>query len=357
MVPLRQGDAVHGALGLGIRADRGRPDEDDLAFFELLAERATAGLATTRLMEELRRTRGRLERILGSLAEAVTVHDAAGQTVYANEAAARLLGARDVDEVLAARPGELAARFRITLEDGSPVALGDLPGRRLVAGREAAPLLTRSVDLATGAERWLLTKATLLDDEGPLAVNIIEDVTEAKNAERRQRFLAEASDLLVGARPGEATLQRLADLLVVDLADWCVIDLVAPDGTLRRVAIAHADPARVAAALEIEERYPSSREPSPGMQALLAGGEPTLVPALTDEMLRSAARDAEHLRMLRDVGLRSVMVVPLRTGDRTLGAITLLSADSARAFDQDELAFATDVARRAGAAVDAAMRL
>jgi PAS domain S-box-containing protein len=356
IVPLREGDATHGALQLGMRTDRGRPGDEELAFFELLAERAAAGLATTRLMEELRRTRQRLERILGALAEAVTVHDAAGQTVYANEAAARLLGARDVEEVLTARPGDLAARFRMTLEDGSPVTVDDLPGRRLVQGREAAPLLTRSVNLDTGEERWLLTKATLLDDDGPLAVNVIEDVTEAKDAERRQRFLAEASDLLVGAPPAEAALQRLAELLVVDLADWCVIDLAARDGTLRRVAIAHTDPDRVRVAREMEARYPRPREPSAAMQALLAGGEPLLVPALTDEMLRSTARDAEHLRMLREVGLRSVILVPLRGGDQTLGVVTILSADSGRAFDEDDLAFAVDVGRRAGAAVDAALR-
>jgi PAS domain S-box-containing protein len=357
-VPLREGDRAQGVLHLGMRAERGRPGEDDVAFFELLAEQATAGLATTRLVEELRRTRERLEHILGALAEAVTVHDAAGQTVYANEAAARLLGARDVEEVMAARPGDLAERFVITREDGSPVEVGDFPGRRLVEGREGAPLLTRSVHRATGEERWLLTKATLLDDdEGPLAVNIIEDVTDAKNAERRQRFLAQASELLVTAERTEETLQRLAELLVVDLADWCVIDLVAGDGaTARRVALAHADPAKVSAAREIERRYPRSTAPGGALQALLEGGDPLLIAELTDEMLANHARDAEHLRMLEEVGLRSVMMVPLRAGGRTYGAITLISADSRRAFDDDDLAFAADVGRRAAAAMPAAAR-
>ena len=33
---------------------------------------------------------------------------------------------------------------------------------------------------ATGERRWLLAKASLLDDDEPLAVTIIEDVTGAR---------------------------------------------------------------------------------------------------------------------------------------------------------------------------------
>ena len=112
------------------------PDEQ-LPFLQALAERAARGFANTQLITELRRTRERLERILGSLAEAVTVHDERGKLVYANGAAATLLGAESVDELLAAEPGELAARFIITREDGTPVREDDLPGQRLLAGEES----------------------------------------------------------------------------------------------------------------------------------------------------------------------------------------------------------------------------
>jgi PAS domain S-box-containing protein len=158
-----------------------------MAFLHALGERAARGLANTQLISELRRTRRRLERILGVLAEAVTVHDERGKLVYANSAAATLLGASSVDELLAAEPGELAARFIITREDGTPVPESDLPGQRLLAGEHAPTLLTRSIERRTGREYWLLTKATLLDDDAKLAVNIIEDVTEAKTAEHRNR--------------------------------------------------------------------------------------------------------------------------------------------------------------------------
>jgi len=181
-LPLRAGEQLFGSLGLGLSDSRPAPDEQ-LPFLTALAERAARGLANTQLVSELRRTRRRLERILGALAEAVTVHDERGKLVYANPAAVSLLGAESVEELVAAEPGELAARFDITREDGTPVHPHDLPGQRVVAGEEAPPLLTRSVERRTGREYWLLTKATLLDDEGRLAVNIIEDVTDAKRAE------------------------------------------------------------------------------------------------------------------------------------------------------------------------------
>ena len=189
-LPLLAADQLLGSIGLGLRSERTAPDQQ-LAFLNALGERAARGLANTQLISELRRTRRRLERILGVLAEAVTVHDERGKLVYANSAAATLLGANSVNELLAAKPGELAARFIITREDGTPVRESDLPSQRLVAGEHAPSLLTRSIERRTGREYWLLTKATLLDDDGKLAVNIIEDVTDAKMAEHRHRVLAE----------------------------------------------------------------------------------------------------------------------------------------------------------------------
>jgi PAS domain-containing protein len=156
-LPLFAADRLLGSIGLGLRSERTAPEEQ-LAFLHALGERAARGLANTQLISELRRTRRRLERILGVLAEAVTVHDERGKLVYANAAAATLPGANSVSELLDAEPGELAARFIITREDGTPVRESDLPSQRLIAGEHAPSLLTRSVERRTGREYWLLTK-------------------------------------------------------------------------------------------------------------------------------------------------------------------------------------------------------
>ena len=317
-------------------------------------ERAT-GLADRNqaLARDLEAAQTRLDGILGSLGEAVTVHDERGQTVYANEAAARLLGCASVEEVLRAPPGHLAQNFTITHEDGSPVGVDDLPGRRLMRGEEAPSLLTRSVRHDTGEAYWLLTKATLTREASgeQLAINIIEDVTDAKDAELRQRFLAEAGQLLASSLDYEQTLERVARMIVPRLADWCGIDMLDEAGEMVNVAVAHVDPAKVAMAHELRDRYPPDMDAPTGVPAILRGGPAELYREIPDELLVTAARDEEHLRILRDVGMRSAMAVPMRLAGQTLGVLSFVSAETGRTFDEDDLAFAQDLALRAATAV------
>ena len=317
-------------------------------------ERATTLADTNQALARDRdAAQARLDGILGSLGEAVTVHDERGKTVYANEAAARLLGCASVEEVLRAEPGALARNFTISHEDGSPVGVDDLPGRRLMRGESAPSLLTRSVRRDTGEALWLLTKATLTEEPGGgrLAINIIEDVTDAKDAELRQRFLAEAGQLLASTLDYEQTLERVARMIVPRLADWCGIDMVDEQGNVVNVAVAHVDPAKVELAHQLQERYPPDMDAPTGVPAILRGGPAELYPEIPDELLAASAVDEEHLRIIREVGIRSGMAVPMRLGGRTLGVISFVSAESGRVFDDDDLAFAEDLALRAATAV------
>jgi PAS domain S-box-containing protein len=337
---------------LGLATTHAPYDTDDLAFLEILAGRVALVLKNALLVTDLRSTRARLDGVLGALAEAVTVHDDEGQTVYANAAAARLLGRDTPEEVTAARPGELAARFVITKEDGSSVEVQDLPGRRLVAGEPAPELLTRSIDRETGRVYWLLTKATLLEDEGRnFAVNIIEDVTDSKHSEQRQRFLAEAGQVLASSLDYQQTLQRVAQLTVPWLADWCAVDMPDQQGGLEQVALAHVDPAKIAMAEDLRRRYPPDPDAPNGVPGVLRGGPPELYADIPDEMLEQAISDPEQLEAIRAVGMRSVMVVPMRVAEETLGALTLATADSGRRFTADDFAFAQDLALRAATAI------
>jgi PAS domain S-box-containing protein len=296
----------------------------------------------------------RLDLVLDAVADAVTVHDETGQTIYANDAAVRLLGAASREEVLAAAPGQLAERFIITREDGSPVRTEDLPGRHAVLGEPAPPLLTRSVHRTTGRVYWLLTKASVVrePDGRVLAVNIIEDVTEAKEGERRQRFLAEAGAVLAGSLDYQETLERVARLVVPELADWCAIDVVDARGGLRRVALVHADPERARFGRELNARYPPDLAQPTGLGAVLRSGEPVVYPEITDEMIAASAQDAEHLRLIRGIGMRSALLVPMRVGERTTGVISLVTAESGRAFDEGDVEFFSRLAVLAAAAVE-----
>jgi PAS domain S-box-containing protein len=350
LVPLISQGEIIGHLGL--TTTTAAYDQEDLQFFTIVAGRVALVLANARLVSDLRSTRARLDGILNGLAEAVTVNDDQGRTIYANQAATRLLGRTTPEEVTRARPGELAARFVITDEQGEPVNIDDLPGRRLVRNEPAPEMLTRTIDKTTGRAFWLLTKASPLTDQGrDFAINIIEDVTLAKTAEQRQRFLARAGQVLASSLDYEETLRHVAALAVPWLADWCAVDLPGRDGDIEQVALAHVDPEKVAMANELRRRYPPDPAAANGVPAVLQGAPAELFREIPDALLEQSIDDPDQLQALRDIGMRSVMIVPMRSGEDTLGAITFVTADSGRRFDEDDFEFAQDLALRAATAV------
>jgi PAS domain S-box-containing protein len=124
------------------------------------------------------------------------------------------------------------------------------------------------------------------------------------------------------------------------------------DGSVERVAVEHEDPEKVTLALKLQERYPPDPEASSGVPNVLRTGRPEFYPEITDEMLEAAARDEEHLRLLREMGFTSVIIVPMVARGRTLGAVTLVSAESGRRYGEADLELAEELARRAAIAVD-----
>ena len=277
-----------------------------------------------------------------------------GRLVYANSAAARLLGFAGADEMLTAEPGTIRERFDMRAEDGTPIALEQLPGRRALTGERPPPLTVRYRERRTADERWSRVQSTpVFDADGSvrLAINVIEDITELKRAEHRHRFLAEASRVLTRSLDYQQTLAHVARLAVPEVADWCAVDLADAD-VLERVAVAHVDPARVQLARTLQDRYPPDPREETGVYGVLRRGAAELYPAIPDGMLAAGARDAEHLALLRSIGVRSAMLVPMRLRDRVLGVITLVTSESGRRFDEQDLVLAEDLALRAAAAVE-----
>jgi PAS domain S-box-containing protein len=173
-----------------------------------------------------------------------------------------------------------------------------------------------------------------------------------ERAERRASFLAEAQSVLSSTLDYEETLRNLVRLTVPDVADWCAIDMVAPDGSLERLARAHIDPAKERLADEIERRYPPEPSPDRGTLKAVLTGKSELIREIPADLLAQAARDEDHARLIGSLGLRSAMIVPLLARDRALGAITFASAESGTLFDESDLALAEDLAARAATAVD-----
>jgi PAS domain S-box-containing protein len=208
---------------------------------------------------------------------------------------------------------------------------------------------------ADGVYCWHLGRALpVRDHDGAIThwVGTGTDIDDQKRAEDRQRLLAEASVLLVNALDYESALTQLAHLVAPRLADWCALHLLENGGTIRRLAVVHIDPAKQALALARPARYPLDPSGRLLVAHVLRSGEPEIYPEVPDALLVEAARDADHLMLLRVLGFTSYMCVPLIARGRILGAITLVTAASGRHYDKAALALAEDLASRAAIAVD-----
>ncbi len=164
-------------------------------------------------------------------------------------------------------------------------------------------------------------------------------------------FLADAATVLASSLDYQATLTSVAWLAVPTFADWSAIDLV-DDGRLRRLAVAHVDPAKVRLAHELAERYPADPDAPNGAWQVMRTGRSELIADITDEMLVAGAVDDEHLAIARDLQLRSVLTVPLVVRGRVLGVLTWVAAQADRRYSVDDVALAEDLAKRAAVAID-----
>jgi PAS domain S-box-containing protein len=295
-----------------------------------------------------------LTGILEALDDGVTVQDARGTIRYANSAAARVSGFASAAEMIATPPSQIIQRYELVDESGKPFPVERLPGRRALAGEAAATAVLGVREKATGRETWSHIRATrVVDDAGsPLAVNVWTDITAERRETEARRYLYDATITLTSSLDYEVTLAALARALVPHLADWCAIDVL-EEGEVKRVAVAHVDPKKVEFAHEMHRRYPPDlSNTKQGLGAVLAGGPPVIYPEITDEMLVASAIDEEHLKISRALGLRSALVVPLRVREVTFGAMTLITAESPRRYNQHDLALADELGKRAGIAIE-----
>ena len=345
-VPLRRGGRLRGQLTLASRRAGDRFGAADLRFVAVLGGRVAAALDNAVSAT----TDPRLDALVRGMDDAVTVRDAEGRLLHANQAAVELAGAESLEALRALPFDALLERYAIYDPEGRPLAAGDMSWVRALESRRAtAPVLVRRVDTATGRQLWLSSKASvILDDRGEttMVINVTEDVTAAKRAELGQRLLVEAGRRLSATRDLPATLQEIAELAVPTLADWCGIDLPGAGGFLRQVAVAHLDPGKVELAHRLRALHPVRLDDDHATARVIRTGEPFLMSDISPETLRQAARDPEHLALLETLGLAALLIVPLRTGDDVLGALGFVASQPHRRFDDADLEVADALARR-----------
>ncbi|MGN6372243.1 MAG: SpoIIE family protein phosphatase [Solirubrobacteraceae bacterium] len=357
VAPLVARDRTLGDISVLRFGEREPFQREDLDLVQALAWRAALAIDNARLFSDLRVLEERMEAVLVNLAEAMTVEDSDGRLVFANPAAADLLGAKSPEELTSAPKGTFRPRFRWLDEQGTVVSWAMTPGRRLFAGEHPEPVVVRTVERATGEERWLVLRSSGVrdperDDELIYAVNVFENVTDIKRAQLAGAFLAEASRVLASSMDYNLTLKRLTRLTVPQVADWCAVDLLTERGEIERVAIHHPDAAKLKLAHRLALEYPYDPADERGVAGVIKNGVAAFASHLDPEALAGYARDAIHLQLLQEIGMGSAIVVPMEAAGHVIGAITLVAAESKRRFTKEDLELAEELGRRAGVAVE-----
>ncbi len=187
-------------------------------------------------------------------------------------------------------------------------------------------------------------------EEERLRLKLNQEATRAQA--EALRFLAESTAVLAASLDYRTTLSKIAHLVVPRLGDWCVVDMLESDGVIRQVALAHVDARQEGLARSLAERHPTDEQSTSGVAHVLRTGQPVIHPDLTSPEELAEALGTEHPEILRTLGARSYIIIPLAARGRTLGTITFVYAHSGRRFSTMDLTLATELGQRAAVAVD-----
>jgi PAS domain S-box-containing protein len=204
-----------------------------------------------------------------------------------------------------------------------------------------------------GRYRWFLGRAVPIRDSAGNVIRWIgtaTDIDELKRAREGLTFMVEAGNALSASLNVQTICDELARLAVGHFADWCFVAL-RRDDTISTVAMQHRDKERLHLVARARDKYPPQAG-DPLVKAI-EENESFLVDSVTEQQIEEGARDPEHLKLLRLLDMQSVMIVPIASPDgETHGAISMISTQSSRTFNQTDLDVAKVVATRAAIAID-----
>jgi signal transduction histidine kinase len=177
---------------------------------------------------------------------------------------------------------------------------------------------------------------------------------DAEAARRRAAFLAEAGRLLAESVDQSSTLVALTRLALPLLGAWCIVDILGEGGSIRRLGIYHPDPAKRKLARKLKKSW----RPEPGDQfgapAMVGNPRTILISEDIEATLAANGQTPENLQILAQLGIGSLLTVPLVARKRLLGAITFVGAQRAAPYSADDVRLAEDVATRGALALDSA---
>jgi PAS domain S-box-containing protein len=354
--PIVARDRSLGVLTLVSAWSGRRYSRNDLRFARILASRIGLALDNAGLFSDLESVERRMDTVMSILDEAVVIHGADGELLFANPAAARTLGFATAEEAVATPTAQIRDRYVVRDESGGLVEPEWFVGRRALGGEEADSRILRATDRVTGEERWTRTKARAIagpDGRILYSVTAIEDVTDVKRAELSQRLLAQFGQLISASDDYLDMLAQIPRLLVGEFADWCSVNVHRDGGLVEQVAVSHNDPEQLSRARQMRERYPVRIDDPAGIGAVMRTGEARLF-ADADEFIREVAADDSHEEEMRSSSPRSVIIAPMPASGGPAGALAFVNRDGSRVFDSDDLELAVELANRAGIAIEGA---
>jgi PAS domain S-box-containing protein len=221
--------------------------------------------------------------------------------------------------------------------------------KRLRLARTGEQTLECRIVRPDGEVRWLRIRGFPVR-EASRVVGVAEDITERRQAEQMQHFLAEAGEILASSLELEETLQHVARLAVQQAADWAAVFVVdEPTGEVRRVELAHGDPDMEGLVQRLRSIPPHPRHP---IRQVIGNGHPLLLESIPDTLADALAEDPADRELVRGLDVKSAMGVPLVAGGRVLGALYFAAAESGRRYGADDLAVAEELAHLCALAME-----
>src|SRR4051812_19035318 len=195
-------------------------------------------------------------------------------------------------------------------------------------------------------------EATYFPVNGHAVGALVLDMTERDRALARARYLARASAALGSSLELHATLERIVSLAVPEVADWAFVELLQPDGSIARVGWDQAAPSLDEIARAYDRRYPLDPDAPAGSPAVIRTGEPELVEAIPEDFYAQVTADDEQLEILRGMGFRSYVIVPLIARGRVIGDLALAYSTSGRHYGIEDLEMLRALADACAMAID-----
>ncbi len=319
---------------------------------EVRAEAEKAEAERERLLINLAAEQGQTEAIFASMTEGLVVSDLAGNVLAMNPVSLAIHGFSDVEDARMPLPQYLET-FEVSSLDGAVLDLRDWPMARALAGEQFSHYEVMVRRLDTG-RTWIGsyggTPVRSKTGEIILAISTVRDVTELKHAAQRTALLAEAGVRLSASLDAQTTLETIVNLVVPDLADWCAVHALEPDGLVRPLITTQS--ASSQDALYLPAASPLDPGAAYGIGYVLRTGTAQLLPALTEEVRQGAVQDASLRTHLLALGTTSYLCVPLIVRGKITGSLSLASTGSRRVYGEQDLALATELGQRVAASLE-----